>query len=250
MVIFIGAQFGRTLSRFDGTAPHAILPLYASPITVASLKCPILYSKAQAINLQFPQNSCGKHRSEWEELGQAYSRFTSSWSAAEKALKPDRTICDGCRLVASNAGTSSSPVAFRPNRSSTQLCRAHSGRYSPKTSIPPNSNAQNRPPPFAENCASPAHNRRCSGKKTTIGDTTVPQSNQRSIAASRIRLPAPRRRPLVACATAATFPNERSAAPTRPIPPPKLKNRTVSPLVSRICKEVLWNLIFTATGPP
>ena len=80
----------------------------------------------------------------------------------------------GCRLVASNAGTSSSPVAFRPNRSSTQLCRAHSGRYSPKTSIPPNSNAQNRPPPFAENCASPAHNRRCSGKKTTTGDTTVP----------------------------------------------------------------------------
>jgi hypothetical protein len=86
---------------------------------------------------------------------------------------PSRIRLAGKRLAPSDppAGIS---IAFRPNRSSTQLCRAHSGRYSPKTSIPPNSNAQNRPPPFAENCASPAHNRRCSGKKTTIGDTTVP----------------------------------------------------------------------------
>jgi hypothetical protein len=37
MVTFIGAQFGRTLSRFDGTAPHAIQPLYATPIIVAPL---------------------------------------------------------------------------------------------------------------------------------------------------------------------------------------------------------------------
>jgi hypothetical protein len=37
MVTFIGAQFGRTLSRFDGTAPHPIQPLYVPPIIVAAL---------------------------------------------------------------------------------------------------------------------------------------------------------------------------------------------------------------------
>jgi hypothetical protein len=37
MVTFIAAQFGRTLSRFDGTAPHAISPLYAAAIIIAVL---------------------------------------------------------------------------------------------------------------------------------------------------------------------------------------------------------------------
>ena len=128
-----------------------------------------------------------------------------NYATRECSKPPSRKSLLISRLVASNAGTSSSPVAFRPNRSSTQVCRAHSGRYSPETPIPLNPNAQNRPPPFAENCASPAHNRRCSGKRPPSETPPCPQSNQRSIAASRILLPAPRRRPLVACAAATTF---------------------------------------------
>ena len=37
MVTFIGAQFGRTLSRFGGTAPHVIQTLCAAPMIIASL---------------------------------------------------------------------------------------------------------------------------------------------------------------------------------------------------------------------
>ena len=50
------AQFARTLSRFDGTAPRGIQPLYAAPIIIAALECPSIYSKTRAISLQFFHN--------------------------------------------------------------------------------------------------------------------------------------------------------------------------------------------------
>jgi hypothetical protein len=48
MVTFNGALFPRTLSRFEGTAPYAIQPLYAAPINVAALSVLILYPKTSA----------------------------------------------------------------------------------------------------------------------------------------------------------------------------------------------------------
>jgi hypothetical protein len=46
MVTFIGAQFGRTLSRFDGTAPRGIQPLNATPLIVAALNAYYIFKKA------------------------------------------------------------------------------------------------------------------------------------------------------------------------------------------------------------
>ena len=55
MVIFIGAQFGRTLSRFDGTAPHAIQPLYAAPIIIATLNALFCIQKHGREIYSFPE---------------------------------------------------------------------------------------------------------------------------------------------------------------------------------------------------
>jgi hypothetical protein len=63
MVTFIGAQFGRTLSRFDGTAPGGIQPLNATPLIVAALNAYYIFKKAgEKFTLAgaFPKESCGK----------------------------------------------------------------------------------------------------------------------------------------------------------------------------------------------
>src|SRR5664280_3060099 len=45
MVTFIGAQFRRTLSCFNETAPRVIQPLYAVPVIVAALIAPFCVQK-------------------------------------------------------------------------------------------------------------------------------------------------------------------------------------------------------------
>lgn len=57
IVTFIGAQFGRTLSRSEGTAPRATQSLYVVPIIVVALIAPFCVHKhGEKFNSRFPGN--------------------------------------------------------------------------------------------------------------------------------------------------------------------------------------------------
>src|ERR1035437_5610074 len=79
MMTFIGAQFGRTLSRIDGTEPHAIQPLYAAPIIVATLSALLCIQNHGREIYSFQKITVENMVQTERKLGRAYIRFTSSW---------------------------------------------------------------------------------------------------------------------------------------------------------------------------
>ena len=154
----------------------------------------------------------------------------------------------GCRLVASNAGTSSclqakpliDPVmssAFRPLLAKD----VHPSEFKRAKSPAPFCRELRLSGAQSKMQWEKDHHRRHHRALKATNDPSPRAGSDFPRPGEDRSSPAPRQQ---------LSPNERSAGTDSPIPPPKLKNRTVSPLVSRICKEVLWNLIFTATGPP
>ena len=123
--------------------------------------------------------------------------------------------------------------------------RARSGRCPPKTPRPPEPNhAKIARPLCTELPPSGAHSKMY-WENTATGDAVVPSSQPefRRTESSHAQAKALFR--LRPCANALGDASSGSATS-----PQSLKNTPVSPLGSRICKEVLWNLEFAAHDAP
>src|ERR1019366_2670408 len=92
---FIGAQFGRTLSRFEGTAPNAIRPLYSVRAIIAALNVPLCIQKHRREVYSSREISVENTGQSGKIQAGADIRFTSSWSRGGECAQAGQTICNG-----------------------------------------------------------------------------------------------------------------------------------------------------------
>ena len=160
-------------------------------------------------------------------------------------MRPPPQRLRSSRLVATNAGTSSSTAAFRPNHSSTTTVERVPAVALRRRPIPLSPIMQKSPRPLCTELPPSGAHSKMYWEITATGDAVVPSSQPefRRTESSHAQAKALFR--LRPCANALGDASSGSATS-----PQSLKNTPVSPLGSRICKEVLWNLEFAAHDAP